>query len=124
LSSGGMAMSALDQPIRPDGGGPVPDPAAGGVVSDAAGKELSVEMSQVVKRFGDNTVLDHLDLTVGAGEKLVIIGPSGSGKTTILRVLMTLERPESGFVAIHGEQLYHQRRGDEWVPAKESHIRR
>src|SRR5690606_40061172 len=84
LSSGRMATSALDQPIRPDGSGPVPDPAAGGAATDDAGNAHCVEMTQVAKRFGENTVLDHLDLTVGAGEKLVIIGPSGSGKTTIL----------------------------------------
>lgn len=79
-------------------------------------------MDQVVKRFGDHVVLDRLDLEVAAGEKLVVIGPSGSGKTTILRVLMTLERPEEGMIWIDGRSLYHQPRGERWVPAKESHI--
>jgi len=78
----------------------------------------------VTKRFGDLTVLDNLDLDVDAGEKIVIIGPSGSGKTTILRVLMTLERPNSGTVEVGGEHLYHEmdKRGS-LVPASERHIR-
>ncbi len=86
------------------------------------GGDAMIRMDQVVKRFGDNVVLDLLDLEVAPGEKLVIIGPSGSGKTTILRVLMTLERPEEGMIWIDGRSLYHQQRGDRWVPAKEAHI--
>jgi polar amino acid transport system ATP-binding protein len=78
----------------------------------------------VTKRFGDLTVLDNLDLDVEAGQKIVIIGPSGSGKTTILRVLMTLERPNSGTVEVGGEHLYHEtnKRGV-LVPASERHVR-
>jgi polar amino acid transport system ATP-binding protein len=83
-----------------------------------------IRMEQVVKRFGDNVVLDHLDLEVAPAEKLVVIGPSGSGKTTILRVLMTLERPEEGAVWIDGRSLYHEERRGELVPAGEAHIRR
>lgn len=105
-------MSALDEAAVPiEAPSPTPEGAC-------------VVMEKVVKRFGDHVVLDHLDFTVDQGEKVVIIGPSGSGKTTILRVLMTLERPEEGFIEIHGEQLYHQQRNDSWEPAKESHIRR
>ena len=123
-----IGTSALEHPASDEAypTGPVSEPDSAGAPSATweAANDVCVEMTQVVKRFGDNTVLDHLDLTVEAGQKVVIIGPSGSGKTTILRVLMTLERPEEGHVAINGEQLYHQRRGDRWVPAKESHIRR
>jgi polar amino acid transport system ATP-binding protein len=95
----------------------LPDDTAG------TGVDAIVSMQQVVKRFGDNTVLDHLDLAVAPAEKLVIIGPSGSGKTTILRVLMTLERPEEGHVVIDGQQLYHEERNGELKPARERHIR-
>lgn len=82
-------------------------------------------LDAVVKRFGDHVVLDALDLEVEAGEKLVIIGPSGSGKTTILRVLMTLERPEAGVVWIDEQPLFHQWAdgGARLVPAKEAHVR-
>ncbi|HEV2070257.1 MAG TPA: ectoine/hydroxyectoine ABC transporter ATP-binding protein EhuA [Acidimicrobiales bacterium] len=83
-----------------------------------------VRFDSVTKAFGDNVVLDGLDFEVAAGEKLVIIGPSGSGKTTILRVLMTLERPDSGMVQVGGEHLYHEDRGGKLVKASEKHVRR
>jgi polar amino acid transport system ATP-binding protein len=96
------------------------DPALRSVPDGAA---PMVQMEQVVKRFGDHVVLDHLDLHVGRGEKVVIIGPSGSGKTTILRVLMTLERPEEGVIRVDGRPLYHDERDGRLVKAKESHVR-
>lgn len=64
-----------------------------------------VRMHSVTKRFGALTVLDDLTLDVSRGERLAIIGPSGSGKTTLLRCLMTLERPESGWIEVDGEPL-------------------
>jgi polar amino acid transport system ATP-binding protein len=94
------------------------DPAGGGQRTGA-----KVEMSKVTKAFGENVVLRELDLNVDPGEVVVIIGPSGSGKTTILRVIMTLERIDSGNILIDGRQLYHEEKGDELVPASEKHIR-
>ncbi|MGH2478846.1 MAG: ATP-binding cassette domain-containing protein, partial [Ktedonobacteraceae bacterium] len=44
-----------------------------------------VRAEQVVKRFGNLTVLNGVDLSVKRGQVVVIIGPSGSGKTTLLR---------------------------------------
>jgi len=69
-------------------------------------------------------VLNELDFDVATGEKLVIIGPSGSGKTTILRVLMTLERPDKGTVEVGGEHLYHVEKNGKLVKAPQSHIRK
>ena len=84
-----------------------------------------VRFDKVRKAFGDLVVLDDLDFEVAPGEKLVIIGPSGSGKTTILRVLMTLERPDAGTVEVGGEYLYHvQRSNGQLRNASERHIRR
>jgi polar amino acid transport system ATP-binding protein len=54
----------------------------------------------------------------------VLLGPSGSGKTTILRILMTLERPDDGVVHIDGQPLWHMRRSDRLVPADPQHLRR
>ena len=82
-----------------------------------------VRMRGVHKAFGDNVVLRELDLDVKAGERVVIIGPSGSGKTTILRVIMTLERPDAGTIEVGGKHLYHEKRGDKLKPAHEKHIR-
>lgn len=82
-----------------------------------------VRMSQVTKAFGDHVVLDRLDLEVDPSEKVVIIGPSGSGKTTILRAIMTLERPDSGTVEIDGRHLYHREKDGKLLPASDKHMR-
>jgi len=50
-----------------------------------------VELRSVHKRFGDNVVLDGIDLAIGRGEVVVIAGPSGSGKSTMLRCINGLE---------------------------------
>ena len=85
--------------------------------------DTMVRMRKVTKAFGDNVVLRELDMDVAPGEKVVIIGPSGSGKTTILRVAMTLERPNSGTVEIDGRHLYHEEKNGKLVTATEKHIR-
>ena len=95
---------------------------APGVEGDAADEPLIV-FDQVVKRFGDLTVLDHLDFDVAAGERVTLIGPSGSGKTTILRLLMTLEKVTEGHIRIGGEPFSHMPRGSGLVPASESYLR-
>jgi polar amino acid transport system ATP-binding protein len=82
-----------------------------------------VRLREVTKAFGDNVVLDDLDLDVDAGERVVIIGPSGSGKTTILRVIMTLERIDSGTIEVGDRHLYHDDSGSDLKPAGEKHIR-
>ncbi|MEU4705781.1 ectoine/hydroxyectoine ABC transporter ATP-binding protein EhuA [Nocardia salmonicida] len=82
-----------------------------------------IRFDQVVKRFGELTVLDHLDFSVRRGEKVTLIGPSGSGKTTILRLLMTLETISDGVIWVDGEPLTHTERGGKLVPAKEKHLR-
>ncbi|HHW83578.1 MAG TPA: ectoine/hydroxyectoine ABC transporter ATP-binding protein EhuA [Actinomycetales bacterium] len=65
----------------------------------------------MVKRFGRNTVLDHLSFEVDRGERVTLIGPSGSGKTTILRLLMTLESLTGGYIWVDGDPLTHEKRG-------------
>ncbi|MEU5308283.1 ectoine/hydroxyectoine ABC transporter ATP-binding protein EhuA [Streptomyces sp. NPDC021562] len=71
-------------------------------------------MEGITKRFGDNTVLDGLDLSVRAGRHVTLIGPSGSGKTTILRLLMTLTKPDTGTITVDGQRLF---------PASEKELR-
>src|SRR6266487_4247392 len=83
-----------------------------------------VRFDQVSKSFGMTKVLNELELEVPPGEKLAVIGPSGSGKTTILRLLMTLERPNAGIIEVDGEPLWHEYKGDQLVPASEQHLRR
>ena len=97
--------------------------ASSGPETPAAIDPPMVRLRGVRKSFGDLVVLDGLDLDVAKGEKLVIIGPSGSGKTTILRVVMTLERPDDGTVEIDGRHLYHVWRDGERRRAPEKHVR-
>ncbi|MGL6132878.1 MAG: ATP-binding cassette domain-containing protein, partial [Prochlorococcaceae cyanobacterium] len=61
------------------------------------------ELRNVTMQWGDNRVLDAVDLSLRRGEQLVVVGPSGSGKSTILRLLAGLLRPTRGSVLIHGK---------------------
>jgi polar amino acid transport system ATP-binding protein len=82
-----------------------------------------IRFNGVVKKFGDHVVLRELDFTVAPGEFVTLIGPSGSGKTTILRLLMTLERVDSGRIYVDGNCLTHVEKGGKFVPAGEKHLR-
>jgi polar amino acid transport system ATP-binding protein len=59
----------------------------------------------LVKRYGDHTVLDGVDLEISEGEVVCVIGPSGSGKSTLLRCLNLLERPTEGRVFLGDEEI-------------------
>ncbi|MHC5258561.1 ectoine/hydroxyectoine ABC transporter ATP-binding protein EhuA [Streptomyces sp. UC4497] len=86
------------------------------------GSEL-IRFDKVTKRFGSNTVLDNLDFSVDSGKHVTLIGPSGSGKTTILRLLMTLMKPDEGTIKVGGEYLTHEQKDGKLVEAGEKHIR-
>ncbi|MDY2777479.1 MAG: amino acid ABC transporter ATP-binding protein [Collinsella sp.] len=64
-----------------------------------------IQIKGLNKYFGDLHVLKDINLTVKAGEKLVIIGPSGSGKSTLIRCVDFLEEPTTGEVIIDGTTL-------------------
>ena len=66
-------------------------------------KQPIVAYQNIKKSYGDLEILKGVDLSIRPGEKLALIGPSGSGKTTIIRMLMTLEKPTSGFIKVEGE---------------------
>ena len=64
-----------------------------------------IDVIDLVKDFGGNTVLDHISTTINQGEKVVIIGPSGSGKSTFLRCLNCMEDPTSGSIFFDGVDI-------------------
>lgn len=64
-----------------------------------------IEVRGLVKRYGNNVVLDGLTLTVERGETCVIVGGSGSGKSTFARLLVGLERPDDGAIRVDGVDI-------------------
>jgi polar amino acid transport system ATP-binding protein len=64
-----------------------------------------IRLEDIRKRFGDNLVLDGIDLDVARGEVVVIIGPSGSGKSTLLRCVNLLEPIQGGRILFEGEEI-------------------
>ncbi|MFC0598883.1 ectoine/hydroxyectoine ABC transporter ATP-binding protein EhuA [Streptomyces palmae] len=88
-----------------------------------AGEGELIRFDRVTKSFGGTRVLDELCFSVAPGRKVTLIGPSGSGKTTILRLLMTLVRPDTGSITVDGDSLTHETRGGRLVPAGEKHVR-
>ncbi|WP_323838860.1 ferric ABC transporter ATP-binding protein [Photorhabdus africana] len=64
-----------------------------------------VELKNVTKRFGSNTVIDNLELSIPQGHMVTLLGPSGCGKTTVLRLVAGLEKPGTGKIFIDGEDV-------------------
>lgn len=63
---------------------------------------IEIQLQQVVKSFGDKTVLKEISLTIEKGEFLVIVGKSGSGKSTLLRLTSGLDEQSSGEILFDG----------------------
>lgn len=61
--------------------------------------------TDLVKKFGNNTVVDHINLNIKQGEIFGVLGPNGAGKTTTIRMLTTLEHQTSGKILFNGFNL-------------------
>lgn len=72
-----------------------------------ADEPAALQIRGLVKRFGDKTAVDSLDLTVPSGSFFGLVGPNGAGKTTTLSMATGLLRPDAGSVSIHGVDVWH-----------------
>ncbi|MFC9294965.1 ABC transporter ATP-binding protein [Streptomyces sp. NPDC057011] len=64
-----------------------------------------VRLESVDKEYGDTKALAGLSLEIRAGEAVAVMGPSGCGKSTLLNMVAGLDRPTSGLVEVHGQDL-------------------
>ena len=67
--------------------------------------EAIIETRELTRRFGDVTAVDHLNLTISAGEIFGLVGPDGAGKTTTLRMLCSLLDPTEGTARVAGHDV-------------------
>ena len=61
-----------------------------------------IEVSDLSRRYGQVRAVDHVTFTVQPGRVTGFLGPNGAGKSTTMRMILGLDRPDSGTVAIHG----------------------
>lgn len=64
-----------------------------------------IRLEDVTVAYGERVILNHINLTVHAGETLAILGASGSGKSTILRLIIGLQKPTSGKIYIRDQEI-------------------
>ena len=76
--------------------------------SAQAARTAGIEFSQVTKRYGANTVVNNLTLSIPAGETTVFVGSSGCGKTTTLRMINRMVEPQEGTITIGGQNIADQ----------------
>jgi lipopolysaccharide export system ATP-binding protein len=98
------------------------------MAADAVGRRLQVDA--LVKTYKQRTVVSGLSLSLDAGEVVGLLGPNGAGKTTAFYMILGLTRPDSGRVALNGEDItylpVHQRarRGMGFLPQEPSIFRK
>ena len=75
------------------------------MTDDEGNGQAVVQLSRVRKEYGESVALDGVSLEIHAGEAVAVMGPSGSGKSTLLSMVAGLDRPTSGSIVVHGEDL-------------------
>lgn len=68
--------------------------------------DIALAANGLVKRFGDKTAVNHLDLAVPRGSWFGVVGPNGAGKTTSIRMMVGLLRPDEGTVEVNGTAVW------------------
>ena len=65
----------------------------------------AIRVTGLTKSFGEQKVLDRIDLEVARGETLTVLGRSGTGKSVMLKLVIGLQKPDSGEIEINGEEI-------------------
>ncbi|MET9212310.1 MULTISPECIES: ABC transporter ATP-binding protein [unclassified Nocardia] len=88
------------------------------ISAEAADRAPATRITGLGKKFGDRTVLDGIDLEIGAGEIVALVGRSGSGKSTLLRILGGLDTAGRGAVSVAGRPtiVFQEPRLIPWQP--------
>jgi phospholipid/cholesterol/gamma-HCH transport system ATP-binding protein len=73
--------------------------------AEARNGEAPVVLRGLRKAFGAHTVLNGIDLTVARGETLAVLGRSGTGKSVLLKIIIGLQKADSGSATIHGQEI-------------------
>lgn len=76
---------------------------------------MTIEVRNIVKKYGSFAALDNVDLKVATGELVALLGPSGSGKTSLLRIIAGLDWPDEGSVIFDGENALTRGAGERHV---------
>ncbi len=85
--------------VQESGATPAMESSAG--MSDAP----AVALRGLHKSFGSQIVLNGIDLTVGSGETLAVLGRSGTGKSVLLKLIIGLQKADSGSISVHGQEI-------------------
>ena len=75
------------------------------MTDDEGTGQAVVRLTAVRKEYGESVALDGVSLEIRAGEAVAVMGPSGSGKSTLLSMVAGLDRPTSGTIVVHGDDL-------------------
>jgi len=80
---------------------------SGATAIESAGKTdaPALVLRGIHKSFGSQVVLNGIDLTVASGETLAVLGRSGTGKSVLLKLIIGLQKPDSGSIHIHGQEI-------------------
>ena len=73
--------------------------------SMAEEKEIMIDIRDLYKSFGDNHVLNGFNMRLQKGENLVVMGKSGSGKSVMIKCLVGLMQPDSGYISVMGQEI-------------------